>query len=626
MGSACSALKKRHACIYIPSMSPPSCPDGPLTSAYTYRHLQLLRQGSTASPLRVVAHIDLDAFYAQCEMVRLGTPATQPLAVQQWDALIAINYPAREFGITRMISASEARKRCPHITLQHVATFREGQNGEWAYRDDNRVATDKVSLDPYRAESRKILQVFKDELASWHDHYAAADGHVSRVQDAVVEKASVDEAFIDLSSLVYGVLLRRYPPLATAGDGALPSPPSAALEWGEDNNVVDLDEACDSDWDDVAMRIGSEIVRSLRAAVWRVLSYTSSAGIARNKMMAKLGSSCHKPNKQTVVRNRAIQNFLGSFRFTKIRMLGGKLGDQVSTVFGTEQVSELLGVSLDQFRTHFDDETAVWLHGIIRGDDTSEVNARTQMKSMASAKSFRPAINNIDQAERWLRIFVADIHGRLVEDGILENRRRPRTIALHYRQGGQPRSRQSSIPTMKPIDQPLLLELAKTLLRQAIDLWPCANLSLSVGGFEEGVKNKAIDGFLVRGEEARQISSREDSTQKKRRLEDDNNGIQRFFNVSLEETPSLGPLHGGGGGGGGDDDDDDAFAGLLFLCNRCGKRFPEEHKVEHDDWHFAMDLAAEQRSTHRGSEARGRNRNGMRVRSDKGQMRLNFGA
>lgn len=36
------------------------------------------------TPLRVVAHIDLDAFYAQCEMVRLGVAEDVPLAVQQW--------------------------------------------------------------------------------------------------------------------------------------------------------------------------------------------------------------------------------------------------------------------------------------------------------------------------------------------------------------------------------------------------------------------------------------------------------------------------------------------------------------------------------------------------------------
>jgi DNA polymerase eta len=32
----------------------------------------------------VIAHVDLDAFYAQCEMVRLGVAKDQPLAVQQW--------------------------------------------------------------------------------------------------------------------------------------------------------------------------------------------------------------------------------------------------------------------------------------------------------------------------------------------------------------------------------------------------------------------------------------------------------------------------------------------------------------------------------------------------------------
>ena len=39
---------------------------------------------STSTPLRVIAHIDLDAFYSQCEMVRLGLDENQPLAVQQW--------------------------------------------------------------------------------------------------------------------------------------------------------------------------------------------------------------------------------------------------------------------------------------------------------------------------------------------------------------------------------------------------------------------------------------------------------------------------------------------------------------------------------------------------------------
>ena len=70
-------------------------------------------------------------------------------------------------------------------------------------------------------------------------------------------------------------------------------------------------------------------------------------------------------------------------------------------------------------------------------EDYSEINPRTQIKSMLSAKSFRPTVNTFEQAIRWLRIFAADIYSRLVEEGVTENKRRPKTINLHHRQGGQ---------------------------------------------------------------------------------------------------------------------------------------------------------------------------------------------
>lgn len=53
-------------------------------SRFTYRQLAQLASYSASNPLRVIAHIDLDAFYAQCEMVRLGVAEDRPLAVQQW--------------------------------------------------------------------------------------------------------------------------------------------------------------------------------------------------------------------------------------------------------------------------------------------------------------------------------------------------------------------------------------------------------------------------------------------------------------------------------------------------------------------------------------------------------------
>src|SRR5699024_5870319 len=122
-------------------------------------------------------------------------------------------------------------------------------------------------------------------------------------------------------------------------------------------------------------------------------------------------------------------------------------------------------------------------------------------------KSFRPSINSVEQAEKWLRIFAADIHNRLVEDGAFGNRRRPKTVTLHHRQGAQVRSRQIPIPGAKPVDEATLFDLGKILLRQVSEdasAWPLANLSLSDGAVEDGVtKNRAIDGFLLRREQAK---------------------------------------------------------------------------------------------------------------------------
>lgn len=506
-------------------------------SKFTFRHLSQLSSFLTACPLRVIAHIDLDAFYAQCEMVRLGVSADQPLAVQQWQGLIAINYPARAFGLSRHVTASEAQKLCPEIICQHVATWKEGDE-RWAYHDDafKNMATHKVSLDPYRLESRKILALIKNALPK----------ELQRV-----EKASIDEVFMDLSAQVHNIMLERYPELAGPPPyddptENLPRPLTTALDWQTDH-LIDLDanetEDDDPDWDDIAILIGSEIVRDVRAKIFEELKYTCSGGVARNKMLAKLGSGHKKPNQQTVIRNRAAQNFLSDLKFTKIRNLGGKLGDEVVATFNTETIKDLLEMPLEQLQ-RLGDGTGIWLYDIIRGNDTSEVNSRLQIKSMLSAKSFRPSINTFDQAVRWLRIFSADIFSRCVEEGVLENKRRPKTITLHHRQGAQTRSKQSIIPQAKTFSEEMLFVLAKGLLAQVVvdgRAWPCANLSLSVGGFEDGITgNKGIGSFLVRGEEAKAMFAGErDSSatrtekpssippSKKRKL--DEGGIQRFF-------------------------------------------------------------------------------------------------
>ncbi|KAM3506417.1 hypothetical protein MY11210_007567 [Beauveria gryllotalpidicola] len=649
-------------------------------SQFTYRHLSQMASYVVTSPLRVIAHVDLDAFYAQCEMVRLGLPDDQPLAVQQWHSLIAINYPARKAGIGgRLGSVLDAKKACPDLIAQHVATWREGDD-KWAYRDDAaaNMATDKVSLDPYRLESRRILALVREHLPQ----------NLQRV-----EKASVDEVFLDLSAQVHSILLDRFPELQQPPPyndptERLPLPSVSALDWQADA-LVDLDEereSQDPDWDDVAILVGSEIVRGLRSEIRERLRYTCSAGVACNKLLSKLGSGFKKPNRQTVVRNRAVGIFLHEFKLTKIRNLGGKLGEQVVSIFGAEKVKDLLPVSVEQLKAKLGEETGVWLYNTIRGVDTSDVNPRTQLKSMLSAKSFRPHINTQEQAVKWLRIFVGDIFNRLVEEGVLENKRRPKTIHLSARHTTQQtRSRQIPIPQGRAIDETILMGLARDLLSQILgdgSIWPCTNLSLTVGGFEDGIKNNmGIGAFLVKGDAAISLKDAEQGSSSltsperphKRARAEEEAGIQRFFGKGQhEKTPSAAAdataAHVRGRDGDGVENNQghhksdaeaevEADAGIRIeysepqqgelRCARCDASLEMPEALQsHMDWHMAKDIQNQERvkpafaersrngnlvrgtnskgSTGSSSSRRGGRRGGSN-RLEQGQSKLKFG-
>jgi len=92
----------------------------------------------------------------------------------------------------------------------------------------------------------------------------------------------------------------------------MPLPPNGmVLNWCGSHLVANVDEEEektemvmeDVDWDDVAMAIGAEITKGLRDEVFKQLGYTCSAGVAGNKMIAKLGAGFKKPNQQVCGRS-----------------------------------------------------------------------------------------------------------------------------------------------------------------------------------------------------------------------------------------------------------------------------------------------------------------------------------
>ncbi|CDU23704.1 related to DNA polymerase eta [Sporisorium scitamineum] len=211
----------------VHSSGPPPWP------TITYKHLLSAGTLNPTNPLRVLAHCDVDAAYAQFEASRLGLDATViPIAVQQWQGLIAVNYPARDAGVSRFESIPEALKKCPDLHLVHVATYAHGSN-KADYHPDPKPETHKVSLDPYRRESTKILTIFKNTCPH-----------------GTVEKASIDESYFDLTVEVRKLMIERFPHLAQPPpddvvtgvkgmDQPLPPPPRLGLkQWKQLGYVV----------------------------------------------------------------------------------------------------------------------------------------------------------------------------------------------------------------------------------------------------------------------------------------------------------------------------------------------------------------------------------------------------
>ena len=355
---------------------------------------------SCVAPMRAIIHIDLDCFYAQVESKRLGLAEHEPCAVQQWGGLLAVNYAARPFGVKRGMRVEEARAKCPGLHVPHVATI--GGSSSSADTNSPDRAQSKVSLDRYRAESTKIFALLE-------------------LHAPLLERASIDEGYIDATDLAEAEL--EHVRSAAAWDRLTAGATGAWMADAEDP------------WD-VWLVAAASVCERLRASLKRELGYDASAGIAHTKMVAKLASSRHKPNQQTIVPRAAVRSLLAQVPLRSVRGLGGKLGEQVAAALpNVRTVGELAGVPPEMLERLFGSSTtAAWLHDVGCGTLHEEVRPCIAPKSLNALKSFAPFDASTDEAQlvRWLTLIATELLERLAADQRHWGRA-PRTLKLQWR-------------------------------------------------------------------------------------------------------------------------------------------------------------------------------------------------
>ena len=84
-------------------------------------HPSTLTSRTDARRLRLIAHLDIDAFFAAVEMHRRPELRGRPLVVggdpHGRGVVATANYAARRFGIRSAMSAAEALRRCPDVVI-----------------------------------------------------------------------------------------------------------------------------------------------------------------------------------------------------------------------------------------------------------------------------------------------------------------------------------------------------------------------------------------------------------------------------------------------------------------------------------------------------------------------------
>ncbi|KAH7352836.1 hypothetical protein KP509_19G066100 [Ceratopteris richardii] len=305
------------------------------------------------SEVRVIAHVDLDCFYVQVEQRKRPELRGKPTGVVQYNpwrggGLIAVGYEARQFGVTRNMRGDEAKKVCPNIELIQVP-----------------VAHGKADLTQYRDAGSEVVAVLS--------------------RKGTCERASIDEVYLDITDACVASALEEQ-----FSDDVLKSHVLGLSEI--DNEAGTTVEAwfrkSVADARDRMLAIGAVIISDLRKAVLMETGFTCSAGIAHNKMLAKLASGMHKPAQQTLVPSSSVTKLLATLPIKKMKQLGGKLGDSLQSDLRVVFVGDLLQFSESKLQNLYGINTGTWLWNIARGLSGDEVKPRTLPKSHSCGKTF----------------------------------------------------------------------------------------------------------------------------------------------------------------------------------------------------------------------------------------------
>ena len=201
-------------------------------------------------------------------------------------------------------------------------------------------------------------------------HYSRAVMAILNDLSPYVEQVSVDEAFVDLT----GAYLHGQDPVALA--------------------------------------------QRARDRIAQELSLPSSAGVAPNKLLAKMASTGSKPNGLWVIPPERVQEFLDPRKVSDLWGVGAKSTEQLSR-YGIHTIAQMRSMSLDWLKERFGTAQGEHLWAMARGIDERPVVTEREEKSMGGEHTFETDTTDAQEVSAAIRELSLKLGKRLRAAGKL---------------------------------------------------------------------------------------------------------------------------------------------------------------------------------------------------------------
>jgi DNA polymerase-4 len=304
----------------------------------------------STDPIRTIAHLDMDAFYASVELIRYPQLRGRAVVIGggRGNRPDASSSPEQPFPLLRDYVGRGV------ITTASYEARALGLRSGMGLMKAAQLAPDTIRLptdfDAYRSYSQR----FKTAV---------------RAIAPEIEDSGIDEIYIDLT----GVELPQDDP---------ESREPATNAW---------DRAC-------------EIAQAIKRAVNASTGLSCSMGIASNKLLAKIASELDKPDGLTVITPSQVATRVWPLRARRINGIGPKASAKLEAL-GVQTIGELAhadpALLIEQFGKHY----GAWLHDAAHGRDDRPVVTFSEPKSISRETTFDHDLHAMRDRDRLSRIF-----------------------------------------------------------------------------------------------------------------------------------------------------------------------------------------------------------------------------